>query len=501
MKRFSKKVIYYGMVNSLLLGILLLFLIPIAVNEDFTINFKVLIIFLVSDMAFILVITAYHILYYRLSGYEIKDNTIYCQRGVIFKKKSILNYSKINSVNKKQGLIQKLFGIATLMVDSGSTNTAAQAEIMIIEELGVVNKLYDILKNKENFSTLENDSLAGAAQNNIEQEGLYKFDTKGKLLYSIIISLYLLILAFFISSFIFVILYLCYKFPEMNDESFELSLIQIVVGSIILYFSIILLGWLLSIGCTFIGYYNFKITKEDNNINVEYGLFVNKHNSFSLDKVKAVIIHQNIFQRIFKFAQIRVEVIGYVEQSADNKQGVIGILIPLCKLSEVDSYLEKIIPTHIPKSQKGHAISFISFISWTSIFVGIADVLILVLAIIFLAYNNLLFELLIVSLSVIGFSLLTILFTIINALFAYRIKDVIIDDTNVTIYNGSFTKKITVINKKDIIAIEDITTAFRAKKGIYSYLIHFHTNSFSNVIYVAFKEEGLREELLGVMKY
>ncbi len=470
-------------------------------DKEFILNSKVLAIILIIYILIVLVMSVYKILYYNLSGYEIKDNKVFCKRGVIFKKTSILDFSKINSVNKKQGLIQKIFGISTLMVDSGSTNTAVQAEIIIIEDALVVNKLYDFLKNKDKLISLENENIKEEYEIKVEKENLYKFESNKKTIYSLINGLYGLIISFFISIIIFIIMYLCYKYPEISEEPFELNLIQMIVGCICLYFIMVLFSYLISVISAFIGYYNFKITKENDNINVEYGLFVNKHNSFSLDKVKAIIVHQNLFQRLFKFAQIRVEVIGYTEQSKDNKQGTIGILIPLCKLSEVNSCLERIIPDYIPQPQKSHAISFISFISWKSIFIGITDILILIPTIISLAYYKLYFPLLISVISIIGVSLLIILFILIESLFAYKTKDVIIDENNITIHNGSFTKKTTVINKKNIIAIEDITTYFRAKKGIYTYAIHFYTNSFSNVIYVDFKEEKLKEELLSIMKY
>ncbi len=501
MKKFSKKLIYHGIFTSFFLGLLIVFYLLPTDGEEFVFNSRVLIILFISYIIIVLSITIYKILYYNLSGYEIKDNKVFCKRGVIFKKTSILDFSKINSVNKKQGLIQKMFGISTLMVDSGSTNTAAQAEIIIIEDVNVVNKLYELLMNKDKLFSIESEALIEKYENKVEKENLYKFKSNKKLIYSLINGLYGLIVSFFISIMLFIILYLLYKYPEMNDEPFEFKFIQIIIGCILIFFVIYLISCLISIISTFIGYYNFKITKENDNINVEYGLFVNKHNTFSLAKVKAIIVHQNIFQRLFKFAQIRVEVIGYVEQTNDNKQGVIGILIPLCKLSEVDVYLEKIIPYYIPKQQKSHAISFISFLSWKSIFIGIADVLILIPIIISLSYYKMYFQLLITVISIIGVSLLTIVFIFIEALFAYRTKDIIIDEKNVIIHNGSFSKKVTVINKKDIIAIEDVTTYFRAKKGIYSYLIHFYTNSFSNVIKVDFKEEKFKEELLSLMKY
>lgn len=490
MKKFSKKLIYYNIFSSLFFGLLIVLLLIPGNVESF--NSTLLIVLLIVYFLSVIIYIIYNILYYNLSGYEIKDNSVFCKRGVIFKKSSILDFSKINSVNKKQGLIQKMFGISTLMIDSGSTNTAPQAEIIIIEDTNVVNKLYDFLMNRDKITSLDINNLINEDEIQTEKENLYKFDSNKKIIYSLINGLYGIIVSLFIVSTFFIII---------NVEPIEINLVQKIVGFIVVYFIMILFSYLISIIFSFINYYNFRITKENNNINIEYGLFINKHNTFSLDKVKAIIVRQNLFQRLFKFAQIRVEVIGYVEQTSNDTQGSIGILIPLCKLSEVNTHLEKIIPNYIPKPQKSHAISFISFISWKSIFLAIVDVLILIPTTILLTYYKLYFPLLIAVISIIGISLLALLLNFVEALFAYKTKDIIIDEENITIYNGSFTKKTTVINKNNIIAIEDKTTYFREKKGIYSYAIHFNTNSFSNVVWVDFKEEDLKEELLNIMKY
>ena len=60
---------------------------------------------------------------------------------VLFKKRSVIELRKIHAVNQKHGLIQRMFGISVLLVDSGSTNTAMNAEIMIYEDKNGITKV------------------------------------------------------------------------------------------------------------------------------------------------------------------------------------------------------------------------------------------------------------------------------------------------------------------------------------------------------------------------
>lgn len=509
MKKFSKRLIYHRIFVGFFLGIFasIYVLSSLLSENEEAINPIAIFISLGTGFVVFVFYIIYGILFYHLSGYEIKENQIICKRGVIFKKKSILDFSKINSVNKKQSIFQKMFGISSLKIDSGSTNSAKEEEVLVIEDTNVVNELYTLFKsidknnpvlslNKEkNFfekDSMENDSLDVKVE-----ENLYTFDSQSKIIYTFVNSFLYLFLTICTVFVICGSLYLNYLFPDENSEAITLGEILVVtISTFVVFLAICFLGSLLR---AFIGYYNYKITKINDTINVEYGLLVNNHNSFDLSKVKGVVITQGLFQRLFKLATIKVEVIGYVE--GNNNQASIGMLIPLCKKKEISTCLEKIIPSHIPLKQENKAKAFIPFISWYTIIGGLTSILLMIPAsLISLAYNSI--EALIALDSIIlGIYLLGLVICLFDGLFAYHAQDIRIDSENITIYTGSITKASTVIKKNNIIAIEDITTPFRAKCGIYSYVIHFHTNAFSNTKTVRILDEEYRDELLDCMKY
>ena len=55
--------------------------------------------------------------------------------------------------------------------------------------------------------------------------------------------------------------------------------------------------------------------------------------------------------------------------------------------------------------------------------------------------------------------------------------------------------------KENLIAIEDISTKCRAKRNIYSFTIHFHTNALTNVVKVRMLDFETKEALLKMLKY
>ena len=164
-------------------------------------------------------------------------------------------------------------------------------------------------------------------------------------------------------------------------------------------------------------------------------------------------------------------------------------------------YLEKIIPSHIPVKQNSKSKAFFPFISWNTLIALIALVLFLIPSIfISIAYNS--YLALIISTSIIvGIFVIYELILLLNSIFKFYNQDITFDNENITIYNGGFIKSSTIIKKSNIIAIEDYTTSYRAKKGIYTYIIHFHTNALSNTKKVSIVDSEFKEKLLSCMKY
>ena len=146
MKRFDKGYVYSCLLSDLFhsLVVALIFLSDIFLDEEATAETVIVAIpiFAIAFVFIYLCFMAYRILYYKTSGYELTETEIQCKRGVLFRKRSVLDYKKIHAINKKQNLLHRIFGIAILTVDSGSTNTAHQAEIMIIEKCSLCGKLH-----------------------------------------------------------------------------------------------------------------------------------------------------------------------------------------------------------------------------------------------------------------------------------------------------------------------------------------------------------------------
>ncbi len=507
MNKFSKKYIYYHLLMDLaysffMIVVIFMNVMPTDPETGETIfDSTVLLISLFAWIAIYIIMTIYHILFYKTARYEFNDKGIICHRGVLIKKKSFLEYKKIHTVNKKQNLFQQLFDVSSLLIDSGSTKNASNAEINIIED----TKTVDILMNKikiyqEGKQELENNIEENISINTeeIKYHNLYNFTSKRKFIYSLLNTLSSIIVTFIILSFIFVVIPILIS---MAEES-EVTAIDIIIYGVIFYLLTSVASFFTTIINSFIAFYDFKIYKNKNAVEISYGLLVKNNNTFHLDRLKAVKIKQGLIKRLFGFASIDVEVIGYGEFSENEKNKSRSVLIPLCKKSEINDYIMQIFgEEYIPVEKENKAKAFFPLVSWKLLITFLICIIPAILAAPWLIHFNETFvSLLIFIVCFVMFAIIAIIF-IIDAIFKYRNEGISINDKNITIYHGGINVETTIFLKRHIIAVEDVTTPLQNKKGITTYHVHFRSNALTNESRVDIIDQNVKEKLINSVRF
>ena len=503
MKRFDKGYIYSSLLTDLVYSLLVVFFFfeDIFLGEESSSDdVAAAIPFLAIGFTVIfLCFVAYRILYYRTSGYELTDNEIKCNRGVLFKKRSVLDYKKIHAINKRQNIIQRIFGIAVLTVDSGSANSSHQAEITVIEKSTVVDALLDKLNSlKENGVRIGETETKKEEVLLSEEDSLYRFTSAKKMLYTIF---NIASTAFFTAVFallIFTVIGICKALVQLDTlgtwEEFFLYSVIITMGGVLVFSFFSFIG---SIIHSFVGYYDFTITKRDNNIQISYGLLEKHTNTFSYDRIKAVKISQGLVQRVLGFATIRLEVIGYTGNGGDDDNNAdIGVLVPFCKYKEIGEILGKVLPDYVPAEKQTSSVSFFPYMSWfLLIFGGIAGIVLAGTVATMAVLGAPSAATATVGLAILGVSLIVILFKTASALLSYRNNGIASLDGKITVYSGGFNRSITVFKAKNLIAVENVTTPLRQRRGIASVVMHLRTNEHSNEIKVHIQKDSLSDEL------
>ncbi|MBQ2988419.1 MAG: PH domain-containing protein [Clostridia bacterium] len=501
MKRFDKGYIYSNLLSDLVgsIVIFLFFFEEIFFEEEPNMELIVAAIpfFVIALAVIYLCFIAYRIAYYRTSGYELTETEIKCKRGVLFRKNSVLEYKKVHAINKKQSLFHRFFGIAVLTVDSGSTNTSHQAEIVIIEKNETVDALLNELNALKETGGRGTDVKTEAAQVLLsEEDSLYSFTSKRKILYTFITvaSLALGIAVFAILT--VAVLGVC---KLMLQNGFLGTWGEFFIFSALITLGAVLMLSVFSfIGCmvrAFIGYHDFTVTKHGSDLRISFGLLEKHTNTFSYDRIKAVKISQGLLQRMLGFASIHLEVIGYTyETGSDNV--TLGVLVPFCKYNEVGEILGKILPEYVPDQKQTKAKAYFPFVSWFSLILGIVTgvTLVLTLGIMWLCGVSAT-VLAVVAFAVIGLSLIILASELLSAALNYQTSGIAMNGAKITAYRGGFTRGVTVFMVKNLIAVANVTTPLRKKAGIATLVLHLKTNAQTNEVKVPIQEDTLAEKL------
>ncbi len=503
MKRFDKGYIYSSLLTDLFSCLVISFVFLKDFFSDEEAHLKDLtaaipffaIVFVVIYLCFV----AYRILYYRASGYELTDKEIKCNRGVLFRKRSVLDYKKVHAINKKQNLIHRIFGIAVLTVDSGSANTSHQAEITIIETGKTVDALLSELNALKENDARTNESSIGKGEVLLsDKDSLYHFTSKKKMLYTLI---NIASTAFFTALFgilAIIVLGACKLMLKLDFlgtwGQYFLFAILILVGTMLVFSAFSFIGCMIH---SFVGYHNFTITKLDNNIQISFGLLEKHTNTFGYDRIKAVKISQGLVQRMLGFATIKVEVIGYTINSGDdNKNADLGVLVPFCKYNEISEILDKVLPDYIPNEKQTKAVSFFPFVSWFLLFfgtiVGIALIGTIAVMTVLNAPTSVTSA---VVFAISGIALLIIALKTVSATLSYKTNGIAVNGEKITVYSGGIIKNITVFMARNLVAIENVTTPLRKKHSIASVVMHLKTNEQSNEVTVHIQKDTLSDEL------
>lgn len=424
-----------------------------------------------------LVAAIYIILAYKFISYEFKEDCIELKKGIFFKKHQIIRYDKINAIDTKRTLISLLLGTAVLNIDSGST-VSQEAEISIFHDVKVIEELEKKLKcmiNNETYETVGEE---------LKTNNGYTYTFKNKF-----VSMCLSVGLWFGMFITFISLSVVGAFTL---ETFIVSeFLKIIVGMLLLTIMLIICSILIGMISKVFHYYKYSIKRENNNLIIEFGLFNKIKHTLGYEKIKGVTIKQNLLQRLFKYATIELEVIGFGMNSGDENSSQIfnGVFIPLCKASEINNIFKLYLPEYTYKNliYKSSTKTFKFYITIPIIIVSIILVPFLVLAL----FNYYFLISLIIY-------VIILLLIMIVSLFKLKCQGIDFDDKLVYISNGIFTKKILLINRNSLIGLGKKTTHIREKNNILSIYVDYYNTAFKNREEIAMLEKDVYEKISNI---
>ena len=258
--------------------------------------------------------------------YWMEENELKIEYGLFFKKKRYIPLERIQSINYKEGIVHRLFQLVQVSVETaGGATKNAEAELAAITK-GAAEQIELMIQNGES-STVELIK---------EKTPIYKMSNRNLIMMATTSNGIGVVLAGIFAVISQIADYIPFKkIAKQFSYSFEINFASV---SLFLLFAL-LIAWTVAVIITFIGYYEFSITKEDEQIEISRGLFEKNRITIPLQRIQAIKIVENPVRQLLGYATISIESAsnGFTDKN-DRKI----ILLPLIKKTEMDAIMKQI---------------------------------------------------------------------------------------------------------------------------------------------------------------
>ena len=300
----------------------------------------------------------------------VDDKTVTVKRGFLIKQIAKIKREQISSVNSTQNPIEAIFGAVNYSINT-EAGTINKADFDFKVSVNKAHELSDILLGNEEvskvrFAALKVAIMAAATSSAFSGMliGVPILNRAGKLL--------------------------GIGLEEMFEEITHISeRMETAVPPIVnLITLVILIGYAISFGYSFIKYINFRIFFGDDKLEVRSGFFVKARTAFKKKAIRNVLIIQTPIMSLLKRYSIKVSVGGFGENKSESQ-----VVVPAASGKELKteffryfSFLDAEGCTIRPLQNRDNKLRFMG---WPILYMGIATAVFVTLGFVFVDFTRL----------------------------------------------------------------------------------------------------------------
>lgn len=428
----------------------------------------------------------FSVLEWRKTLFYINDDLLVYEKGILSKSKEEIPFNKINTIDVGQNIIDRIFKVCTVKIDTGSVKSV-KSEVKIIVKCDIAEELRAMLlsSKKEDINIEEevrdNESEV-IREKVITNKEIFKYAiTKGKLGWAIGGFFVLRNKIDDIAGFFDI------SISKYIGKYFNTDMImaQSIATSVVMLFALALMIYILitifSIIFEVIRLYKFTIKVDSEKINISYGLLSKKQYSFSIDKIYGIRFKQSILQQLIKTYTVELITIGYGDEKNES-----GILYPIGDEKFKNEVIRELFPNLDFKGEmnKPPKSSLRRFIVKN----------IIVMAMILIIPIFILLKFVNVKFIVIG-CLAMLALLIIHGALNYKNTALGVSRDVIIASSGGFSKGTTIISQENVQSITKKQNIFQKRARVCSYKVDIYSNKLSDIVEVNYMKESLYNTL------
>jgi len=382
-KRQHPVMIPLGAFKSLFYLLVPLFIIMIQsfVERDFL---RGLFIFSLGGAAILVVLIIYQVLTWAFYTYRYEAGYLHVKSGIIFKKERSIKRERVQTVNIRTGIVQRLLGLASLQVETagGGEESELSLTAVTLEEAYKIKRSLERpedLSSAEQAESVENDwsadesvaesdkntaaassktfsgiaeeiawrvagTTTGAENSDLEEGEIYRIRIPELFLAGATSGGFLVLFSVIGVIFSQVIPFI----PETFWDYLLEQVTSTAAGTVVLVvLFLLLLSWLISSVAYMVQYANFTLWRRGDRLQVSWGLIEQKQLALNLNRLQALVIHEGVLRQPFGRCSLLAEVAG----GGSKEQNYVTLLFPLLRSGELSGFLTSILPEYqLPSS-------------------------------------------------------------------------------------------------------------------------------------------------------
>ena len=449
-------------------------------EETFLIVFlSILVIYAILDFV-------YSYFYWKKTKYEITDREISLTKGVFFKREIVIDFKNIHAVNIDRNLLLITLGMSKLCIDSGNAQTSGINEIEIFDLPDIINQMEKDIKEKMTINKklkIRNELEDIKSNKVILEDNKKTFSyTYNRKMRRIMVFLSSPFVFFFV---VFLIATIIINIVVSKEENYTISVLLFsLIGLIIFFYLVSLLSRLI----LHLYYYNFKLSYDEKEIVIEFGLLHQRKYIIAKEKIKGLSFKQYLIHKLLGYGSIEVHMVGLMEQNEDNNASFVKLL-PFVEASLLNKCLEEVGIKERFKISKNtcRKNSFIYFL-----ILPLIIFLIIALPLVIVAF---IFD---IMLGIIGVSvtIFVIILIVLLRLLCYNNQSIDFDNDYIYLSNGYFEKQTYVIPWQSVVTIGTKSTFLREKKKLVSIVVSYYSDKIKTTQTVCIQDVNKYGELL-----
>jgi len=327
-----------------------------------------------SAVLILTVVTVLQVLSWAFYTYRYEAGYLHIKSGVVFKKERSIKRERVQTVNIRRGIVQRLFGLASLQVETAGGGSESELSLTAV----TLEEAYSIKRSlegmAEDYASAPGDTSAEAGETAGKEaaerkETAHRAGLKGLIDTAIKpgpgmeeaqgdetgavyrITTGELFLAGATSGGFFVLfsvigLVFSQALPFIPDAFWDYLLEQVTstaTGTVVLVVMVLLfISWFISSLAFMVQYANFTLQRRHDRLLVTWGLIEQKQLALNLNRLQALGVHEGILRQPFGRCALVAEVAG----GGSSDQNYITLLFPLLRTAELNQFFSRVLPEY-----------------------------------------------------------------------------------------------------------------------------------------------------------